>query len=159
MKINLNNLWRNCCQIRTLQVQYPPNSPLRTVQCSYAEYMQFPIALLFNAIPNRRTFLCKYQIQKLLVMLLGLDPHSFFLLYLVRLFNVHVFEFPSYVLALKCPCLSSWTDLKPALSPFIFMFSAIRLAATRKLTPAGPLLGLSICALAIFISAYLHDKL
>ncbi|KAK4601050.1 hypothetical protein RGQ29_010582 [Quercus rubra] len=43
-----------------------------------------------------------------------------------------------------------------------FLFSsvfAIRLAATRKLTPAGPLLGLSICALAIFISAYLHDKL
>uniref|UniRef100_A0A7N2KUJ0 Uncharacterized protein n=1 Tax=Quercus lobata TaxID=97700 RepID=A0A7N2KUJ0_QUELO len=43
-----------------------------------------------------------------------------------------------------------------------FLFSsvfAIRLAATRKFTPAGPLLGLSICALAIFISAYLHDKL
>ncbi|KAL4651141.1 hypothetical protein ACB092_01G138900 [Castanea dentata] len=43
-----------------------------------------------------------------------------------------------------------------------FLFSsvfAIRLAATRKLTPAGPLLGLSICALAVFISAYLHDKL
>ncbi|KAI8569964.1 hypothetical protein RHMOL_Rhmol02G0318700 [Rhododendron molle] len=31
----------------------------------------------------------------------------------------------------------------------------IRLAATRKITPAGPLLGLSICALVVFISAYL----
>ncbi|GMY30707.1 protein FATTY ACID EXPORT 4, chloroplastic [Fagus crenata] len=43
-----------------------------------------------------------------------------------------------------------------------FLFSsvfAIRLAATRKLTPAGPLFGVSVCALAIFISAYLHDRL
>ncbi|KAM4122958.1 hypothetical protein ACB094_01G123400 [Castanea mollissima] len=43
-----------------------------------------------------------------------------------------------------------------------FLFSSvfgIRLAATRKLTPAGPLLGLSICALAVFTSAYLRDKL
>ncbi|XP_057511932.1 protein FATTY ACID EXPORT 4, chloroplastic isoform X1 [Actinidia eriantha] len=35
----------------------------------------------------------------------------------------------------------------------------IRLAATRKIIPAGPLLGLSICALAVFISAYLQDSL
>ncbi|KAJ4711737.1 Protein FATTY ACID EXPORT 4 chloroplastic [Melia azedarach] len=43
-----------------------------------------------------------------------------------------------------------------------FLFSSvfgIRLAATRKLIPAGPLLGLSICALAVFISAYLQDTL
>ncbi|CAL5434739.1 unnamed protein product [Camellia sinensis] len=42
-----------------------------------------------------------------------------------------------------------------------FLFASvfgIRLAATRKIIPAGPLLGLSICALAVFISAYLQDK-
>ncbi|KAF5477922.1 hypothetical protein F2P56_004528, partial [Juglans regia] len=42
-----------------------------------------------------------------------------------------------------------------------FLFSsvfAIRLAATRKLIPSGPLLGLSIGALAVFISAYLQDS-
>lgn len=42
-----------------------------------------------------------------------------------------------------------------------FLFSSIfgiRLAATRKLMPAGPLLGLSVCALAVFISAYLQDR-
>ncbi|XP_020525849.1 protein FATTY ACID EXPORT 4, chloroplastic isoform X3 [Amborella trichopoda] len=42
------------------------------------------------------------------------------------------------------------------------LFSAvfgIRLAATRKLVPAGPLLGLSVCALAVFISAFLHDRI
>lgn len=33
----------------------------------------------------------------------------------------------------------------------------IRLAATRKIMPAGPLLALSIFALAIFISAYLQE--
>ncbi|KAF4353061.1 hypothetical protein F8388_016906 [Cannabis sativa] len=41
-----------------------------------------------------------------------------------------------------------------------FLFTSvfgIRLAATRKLIPAGPLLGVSICALLIFISAYLQD--
>ncbi|KAA8526045.1 hypothetical protein F0562_007855 [Nyssa sinensis] len=41
---------------------------------------------------------------------------------------------------------------------FAFVFG-IRLSATRKITPAGPLLGLSICALAVFISAYLQDSL
>ncbi|XP_058086169.1 protein FATTY ACID EXPORT 4, chloroplastic [Magnolia sinica] len=43
-----------------------------------------------------------------------------------------------------------------------FIFSSvfgIRLAATRKLIPAGPLLGLSVCALAVFISAYLQDRI
>ncbi|XVF12797.1 hypothetical protein REPUB_Repub08aG0150900 [Reevesia pubescens] len=35
----------------------------------------------------------------------------------------------------------------------------IRLVATRKLIPAGPLLGLSICALVVFTSAYLQDSL
>lgn len=35
----------------------------------------------------------------------------------------------------------------------------IRLLATQKLVPAGPLLGLSICALALFILAYLQDNL
>ncbi|XWS61458.1 hypothetical protein CRYUN_Cryun07bG0127600 [Craigia yunnanensis] len=43
-----------------------------------------------------------------------------------------------------------------------FLFSSvfgIRLAATRKLIPAGPLLGLSICALVVFTSAYLQDSL
>ncbi|KAK1565775.1 hypothetical protein Q3G72_034704 [Acer saccharum] len=43
-----------------------------------------------------------------------------------------------------------------------FLFSSvfgIRLAATRKLVPAGPLLGLSLCALAVFISAYMQDSL
>ncbi|XVE58226.1 hypothetical protein DITRI_Ditri04bG0153000 [Diplodiscus trichospermus] len=43
-----------------------------------------------------------------------------------------------------------------------FLFSCvfgIRLAATRKLIPAGPLLGLSICALVVFTSAYLQDRL
>ncbi|CAL5358692.1 unnamed protein product [Camellia sinensis] len=42
-----------------------------------------------------------------------------------------------------------------------FLFASvfgIRLAATHKIIPAGPLLGLSICALAVFISAYLQDK-
>ncbi|XP_030453964.1 protein FATTY ACID EXPORT 4, chloroplastic [Syzygium oleosum] len=42
-----------------------------------------------------------------------------------------------------------------------FLFSSvfgIRLAATRKLTPAGPLLGLSVLALAVFLSAYLQDS-
>ncbi|XP_062074773.1 protein FATTY ACID EXPORT 4, chloroplastic [Humulus lupulus] len=41
-----------------------------------------------------------------------------------------------------------------------FLFSSvfgIRLAATRKLIPAGPLLGVSLCALLIFVSAYLQD--
>ncbi|CAN6461983.1 unnamed protein product [Victoria cruziana] len=41
------------------------------------------------------------------------------------------------------------------------LFSAvfgIRLASTRKLIPSGLLLGLSVCALAIFFSAYMHDK-
>ncbi|KAK9275477.1 hypothetical protein L1049_022744 [Liquidambar formosana] len=43
-----------------------------------------------------------------------------------------------------------------------FLFSSvfgIRLAATRKLTPAGPLLGLSIFASVVFISAYLQHSL
>ncbi|KAL5764401.1 hypothetical protein ACOSP7_016764 [Xanthoceras sorbifolium] len=43
-----------------------------------------------------------------------------------------------------------------------FLFSSvfgIRLAATRKLVPAGPLLGLSLFALAVFISAYMQDSL
>ncbi|XVF51136.1 hypothetical protein PTKIN_Ptkin04bG0160400 [Pterospermum kingtungense] len=43
-----------------------------------------------------------------------------------------------------------------------FLFSAvfgIRLAATRRLIPAGLLLGLSICALVVFTSAYLQDSL
>ncbi|XP_052483127.1 LOW QUALITY PROTEIN: protein FATTY ACID EXPORT 4, chloroplastic [Gossypium raimondii] len=43
-----------------------------------------------------------------------------------------------------------------------FLFSCvfgIRLAATRKPIPAGPLLGLSICALVVFTSAYLQDRL
>ncbi|KAM7525997.1 hypothetical protein LguiA_015899 [Lonicera macranthoides] len=35
----------------------------------------------------------------------------------------------------------------------------IRLAATRKLIPAAPLLGLSIAALAVFFSAYVQDRL
>ncbi|XP_050151885.1 protein FATTY ACID EXPORT 4, chloroplastic [Malus sylvestris] len=42
-----------------------------------------------------------------------------------------------------------------------FLFAAvfgIRLAATRKLAPAGPLLALSLSALAVFISAYLKDS-
>ncbi|GMQ02515.1 hypothetical protein CsSME_00048704 [Camellia sinensis var. sinensis] len=42
-----------------------------------------------------------------------------------------------------------------------FLFASvfgIRLAATHKIIPAGPLLGLSICALAVFISAYMQDK-
>nr|GMC78655.1 protein FATTY ACID EXPORT 4, chloroplastic [Ipomoea batatas] len=34
----------------------------------------------------------------------------------------------------------------------------IRLAASRKLVPAGPLLGVSLGALAVFILAYLQDK-
>ncbi|RVW46708.1 Protein fatty acid export 4, chloroplastic [Vitis vinifera] len=41
-----------------------------------------------------------------------------------------------------------------------FLFSSvfgIRLAATRKLVPSGLLLGLSIFALTVFISAYLQD--
>lgn len=38
-----------------------------------------------------------------------------------------------------------------------FPLSGIRLAATRKFVPAGPLLALSVCALAVFISAYLQD--
>ncbi|XP_048141391.1 protein FATTY ACID EXPORT 4, chloroplastic-like [Rhodamnia argentea] len=41
-----------------------------------------------------------------------------------------------------------------------FLFSSvfgIRLVATQKLTPAGPLLALSVLALAVFISAYLQD--
>ncbi|OWM72259.1 protein FATTY ACID EXPORT 4, chloroplastic [Punica granatum] len=33
----------------------------------------------------------------------------------------------------------------------------IRLVATRKLTPAGPLLGLSLAVLAVFVSAYFQD--
>ncbi|XP_012086587.1 protein FATTY ACID EXPORT 4, chloroplastic isoform X2 [Jatropha curcas] len=43
-----------------------------------------------------------------------------------------------------------------------FLFSCvfgIRLAATRKLTPAGPLLALSICSLAVFVSSYFKDSL
>ncbi|XP_061947111.1 protein FATTY ACID EXPORT 4, chloroplastic-like isoform X2 [Populus nigra] len=43
-----------------------------------------------------------------------------------------------------------------------FLFSSvfgIRLAATQKLIPSGLLLGLSICALAVFIAAYLQDSL
>ncbi|XP_022738933.1 protein FATTY ACID EXPORT 4, chloroplastic-like [Durio zibethinus] len=43
-----------------------------------------------------------------------------------------------------------------------FLFSSvfgIRLAATRKLIPAGLLLSLSICALVVFTSAYLQDSL
>ncbi|XP_021298049.1 protein FATTY ACID EXPORT 4, chloroplastic [Herrania umbratica] len=43
-----------------------------------------------------------------------------------------------------------------------FLFSSvfgIRLVATRKLIPAGPLLGVSICALVVFASAYLQDSL
>ncbi|XP_038687925.1 protein FATTY ACID EXPORT 4, chloroplastic isoform X2 [Tripterygium wilfordii] len=43
-----------------------------------------------------------------------------------------------------------------------FLFSSvfgIRLAASRKLTPAGPLLGISICALSVFLFAYLHDRI
>ncbi|PQP94799.1 protein FATTY ACID EXPORT 4 chloroplastic [Prunus yedoensis var. nudiflora] len=42
-----------------------------------------------------------------------------------------------------------------------FLFASvfgIRLAATRKLAPAGPLLALSLSALAVFISAYLQDS-
>ncbi|PON40683.1 TMEM14 family [Parasponia andersonii] len=42
-----------------------------------------------------------------------------------------------------------------------FLFSSvfgIRLVATRKFTPAGPLLGVSICALVVFITAYLQDS-
>lgn len=42
-----------------------------------------------------------------------------------------------------------------------FLFTSIfgiRLAATRKVIPAGPLLGVSIGALAIFTSAYLQDR-
>ncbi|KAL3743800.1 hypothetical protein ACJRO7_018982 [Eucalyptus globulus] len=35
----------------------------------------------------------------------------------------------------------------------------IRLVATQKLTPAGPLLGLSVLALAVFLSAYLQDSI
>ncbi|XP_065868760.1 protein FATTY ACID EXPORT 4, chloroplastic [Euphorbia lathyris] len=41
-----------------------------------------------------------------------------------------------------------------------FLFSCvfgIRLAATQKLIPSGPLLGLSICSLAVFISSYFQD--
>ncbi|KAF9667104.1 hypothetical protein SADUNF_Sadunf16G0298200 [Salix dunnii] len=43
-----------------------------------------------------------------------------------------------------------------------FLFSSvfgIRLAATQKLIPSGLLLGLSICALAVYIAAYLEDSL
>ncbi|KAF6156806.1 hypothetical protein GIB67_033275 [Kingdonia uniflora] len=43
-----------------------------------------------------------------------------------------------------------------------FLFSSvfgIRLAATQKLIPAGPLLVLSLCALAVFTSAYLQDRI
>ena len=40
---------------------------------------------------------------------------------------------------------------------YIFIVSGIRLAATRKLVPSGLLLGLSIFALTVFISAYLQD--
>ncbi|KAK1272888.1 hypothetical protein QJS04_geneDACA013186 [Acorus gramineus] len=43
-----------------------------------------------------------------------------------------------------------------------FLFSSvfgIRLAATRKLIPAGPLLGLSVGALVVFASAYMQDKI
>ncbi|KAK1305288.1 hypothetical protein QJS10_CPB11g01917 [Acorus calamus] len=43
-----------------------------------------------------------------------------------------------------------------------FLFSSvfgIRLAATRKLIPAGPLLGLSVAALVVFTSAYMQDKI
>ncbi|KAK9926484.1 hypothetical protein M0R45_023712 [Rubus argutus] len=42
-----------------------------------------------------------------------------------------------------------------------FLFACvfgIRLAATRKFAPAGPLLALSLSALAVFISAYLQDS-
>ncbi|KDO38175.1 hypothetical protein CISIN_1g042298mg [Citrus sinensis] len=42
-----------------------------------------------------------------------------------------------------------------------FLFSSvfgIRLVATQRPIPAGPLLGLSTCALAVFISAYLQDS-
>ncbi|XP_077248250.1 transmembrane proteins 14C [Tasmannia lanceolata] len=45
-------------------------------------------------------------------------------------------------------------------SAFIFCsVFGIRLAATRKLIPSGPLLGLSLGALAVFISAYLQDSI
>ncbi|XP_025013057.1 protein FATTY ACID EXPORT 4, chloroplastic [Ricinus communis] len=43
-----------------------------------------------------------------------------------------------------------------------FLFSSvfgIRLVGSRKLIPAGPLLGLSICALAVFMSSYFQDSL
>ncbi|KAJ0105838.1 hypothetical protein Patl1_17340 [Pistacia atlantica] len=43
-----------------------------------------------------------------------------------------------------------------------FLFASvfgIRFAATRKLIPAGLLLGLSICSLAVFIIAYLQDRI
>ncbi|KAH7541786.1 protein FATTY ACID EXPORT 4, chloroplastic isoform X2 [Ziziphus jujuba] len=43
-----------------------------------------------------------------------------------------------------------------------FLFASvfgIRLVATSKLVPAGPLLGLSVCALSVFILAYLRDSL
>lgn len=43
-----------------------------------------------------------------------------------------------------------------------FLFSAvfgIRLAATRKLIPSGALLGVSLVALAVFISAYMQDRI
>ncbi|KAF5192130.1 Fatty acid export 4 protein [Thalictrum thalictroides] len=42
-----------------------------------------------------------------------------------------------------------------------FLFSSvfvIRLVASRKLIPSGPLLGLSVGALVVFISAYMQDK-
>ncbi|KAM5571455.1 protein FATTY ACID EXPORT 4, chloroplastic [Rosa sericea] len=42
-----------------------------------------------------------------------------------------------------------------------FLFASvfgIRLAATRKFAPAGPLLALSLSALAVFITAYLQDS-
>ncbi|KAL5718511.1 Protein FATTY ACID EXPORT 4 [Ranunculus cassubicifolius] len=35
----------------------------------------------------------------------------------------------------------------------------IRLVASRKLIPSGPLLGLSVGALAVFLSAYMQDKI
>lgn len=40
----------------------------------------------------------------------------------------------------------------------LLLFLGICLVATQKPIPAGPLLGLSICALAVFISAYLQDS-
>lgn len=38
-----------------------------------------------------------------------------------------------------------------------YIYEGIRLAATRKIMPAGPLLALSLFAVALFISAYLQE--